>query len=72
MPSFYCRASVAEECITTFNELKLNKKLKYIIYKLDENMKEIIVDEASADGEWENFREKLVNAKTTSKTVRST
>jgi cofilin len=64
------RASVAAECITTFNDLKLNKKYKYIIYKLSDNNREIVVDEASNDGDWENFREKLVNAQTKNRNVR--
>lgn len=55
--------TVAPECITAFNELKLSKKLKYIIYKLSDDYKEIVVEEKSDDGDWETFREKLVNAK---------
>jgi len=55
-------ASVSPECISKFNELKLNKKIKYIIYKLDDQYKEIVIDEASEDGNWDNFREKLINA----------
>lgn len=58
------RASVSAECVTTFNDLKLQKKLKYIIYKLSDDNKEIIVEESSEDPEWDHFREKLINAKT--------
>jgi len=61
-------AQVSAECITKFNELKLNKKIKFIIYKLDDNYKEIIVDEASENGDWEVFREKLITAQSKSKT----
>jgi cofilin len=57
-------ATVTQECITAYNELKLNKKYKYIIYKLSDNFKEIVVEEASEDKDWDNFREKLVNATT--------
>lgn len=49
--------------MTKFNELKLNKKIKYIIFKLTDDYKEIVVEEASEDADWDNFREKLVNAK---------
>jgi hypothetical protein len=49
--------------VSAFNELKLSKKLKYIIYKLSDDYKEIVVEDKSDDGNWENFREKLVNAK---------
>lgn len=64
------RATVSPECVTAFNDLKLAKKYKYIIYKLSDNNREIVVEEASEDGEWDNFREKLVNAQTKSKSVR--
>jgi spore cortex formation protein SpoVR/YcgB (stage V sporulation) len=63
------RASVSQECITAYNELKLSKKFKYIIFKLSDDNKEIVVEEASDDKDWENFREKLINATTKSKTV---
>lgn len=60
-------ATVSQECVTAYNDLKLSKKYKYIIYKLSDDNKQIVVDEASADKDWENFREKLVNATTKSK-----
>ncbi|OIW27465.1 cofilin/tropomyosin-type actin-binding protein, partial [Coniochaeta ligniaria NRRL 30616] len=50
---------VSQECVTAYNELKLSKKYKYIIYKLSDDNKQIVVDEASNDKDWENFREKL-------------
>lgn len=61
-------ASVSQECVSAYNDLKLNKKYKYIIFKLSDDNKEIVVEEASDDKDWENFREKLVNATTKSKT----
>ncbi|KAJ2971641.1 hypothetical protein NQ176_g7591 [Zarea fungicola] len=61
------KAVVAQECITAYNDLKLSKKFKYIIYKLSDDNKEIVVEEASADKDWDNFREKLINAKSKSK-----
>jgi cofilin len=63
-------ANVSQECITAFNELKLNKKYKYIIYKLSDDYKEIVVEEASDDKDWDNFREKLNSATSKSKSVR--
>ena len=54
---------MSDECITKFNEMKLGKSIKYIIYKLSDDYKQIVVEEASSDGDWEVFREKLVNAK---------
>jgi len=59
---------VAPECITKFNELKLNKKLKFIIYKLSDDYKQIVIEEESENGDWEYFREKLINAQSKSKT----
>ncbi|KAK1459429.1 cofilin/tropomyosin-type actin-binding protein [Colletotrichum paranaense] len=66
-PIFPTRAQVSQECITAYNELKLSKKYKYIIYKLSDDNKEIVVEEASADKDYDNFREKLINAQTKSK-----
>jgi len=60
--------SVAPDCITKFNELKLNKKLKFIIYKLSDDYKEIVIEETSDNGDWDVFREKLLNAQSKSKT----
>jgi hypothetical protein len=62
---------VSPECIAKFNELKLNKKLKFIIYKLSDDYKEIVVEETSENGDWDVFREKLLSAQSKSKTVRS-
>jgi spore cortex formation protein SpoVR/YcgB (stage V sporulation) len=55
-------ATVSQECISTYNDLKLSKKFKYIIFKLSDDNKQIVVEEASQDKDWENFREKLINA----------
>lgn len=68
-PSSRCRATVAQECITAYNDLKLNKKYKFIIFKLSDDNKQIVVEDASDEGDWEVFREKLMNATTKSKTV---
>jgi len=59
---------VSPECIAKFNELKLNKKLKFIIYKLSDDYKEIVVEETSENGDWDVFREKLLSAQSKSKT----
>jgi cofilin len=61
-------ASASPECIESFNALKLTKKFKYIIYKLSDDNKEIVVEEASDDTDYEIFREKLINATSKSKT----
>jgi hypothetical protein len=59
--------SVSPECVSTFNELKLGKSVKYIIYKLSDDNKEVVVEETSHEADWEVFREKLINAKTKDK-----
>lgn len=64
------RATVNAECVTAYNDLKLNKKYKYVIYKLSDDNKEIVVDSTSEDApDYEQFREKLINAQSKSKTV---
>lgn len=56
--------------MTAYNDLKLNKKYKYVVYKLSDDNKEIVVESTSEDGpEYEDFREKLINATSKSKTV---
>jgi hypothetical protein len=60
---FY-RLSVDPDCIEAFNDLKLGKKgTKYIIYKISDNMQEIVVDEVGTESEYDIFREKLQSAK---------
>ncbi|KAI0004826.1 hypothetical protein F4779DRAFT_599277 [Xylariaceae sp. FL0662B] len=60
-------ATVSQDCITAFNDLKLAKKYKYIIMKLSDDLREVVVEETSDVKDWEAFREKLVQAKTKSK-----
>jgi len=56
--------TVAPECVTAFNELKLGKgTIKYIIYKLSDDYRQIVVEDKSADGDWESFQNKLMEAK---------
>lgn len=64
-------ASASQECVTAYNELKLNKKYKYIIYKLNDKHTEIVIENASTEGDWEVFRNQLINATTKTRTVRA-
>lgn len=59
--------SLRPECVNSFNELKLGKELKYIIYKLSDDNKEIVVEETSNEKDWEVFRKALLSAKTKDK-----
>lgn len=49
--------------------MKLSKKHKFIIFKLSDDNRQIVVEEASPEKDWEVFREKLINATTKTKTV---
>ena len=63
-----CRTAVAPECIQTYNDLKLGRgTVKYVIYKLSDDFKEIVVEDQSNDPEYENFKEKLISSKTKDK-----
>jgi len=60
-------AAVAPECIDKFNELKLGKSIRFIIYKLSDDYKQIVVEEASSEPDWDIFREKLISAQSKNK-----
>ncbi|KAK6436309.1 hypothetical protein LTR95_007495 [Oleoguttula sp. CCFEE 5521] len=51
--------SVSPDCIQQFNDLKLKKETKWIIYALSDDYKEIVVEETSTDPDYSKFREKL-------------
>ncbi|KPM37202.1 hypothetical protein AK830_g9343 [Neonectria ditissima] len=55
-------ATVSQACITAYSELKLGKTLKYIIFKLSDNYKEIEVEHSSESKDYEEFRDLLINA----------
>ncbi|AOA60787.1 GQ67_02162T0 [Komagataella phaffii] len=45
--------------MTAFNDLKLGKKHKYVIYKINDSKTEIIVDKISSDESYDAFLEAL-------------
>lgn len=47
--------------------MKLGKDVKWIIFKISDDGKEIVVEEASTDKDYNTFRDKLVNAKSKNK-----
>lgn len=51
--------AVADESLTAFNELKLGKKSKFIIYTLNDKKTEIVVKETSSDPDYNKFLESL-------------
>ncbi|KDR83149.1 hypothetical protein GALMADRAFT_238995 [Galerina marginata CBS 339.88] len=46
---------VNELCISTFQELKLKKKYKYIIFTLNSNFTEVIVEKTSSEQDYDAF-----------------
>ncbi|EEP79260.1 conserved hypothetical protein [Uncinocarpus reesii 1704] len=64
LSSLSTKVSIHPDCITAYNELRLGRgKTKFIIFKIADNRREIVVDEASGEPDYEVFREKLENAK---------
>lgn len=56
--------SVNPDCVERFNDLKLGRgQVKYIIYRISDDAKEIIVDDVGNDPDYNIFREKLIAAK---------
>ncbi|KAG2009770.1 actin cross-linking [Coprinopsis cinerea AmutBmut pab1-1] len=50
---------VNESCLTAFQELKLGKKTKFIIYALNKENTEIIVEKTSQSQEYQDFIDAL-------------
>ncbi|KAI0693208.1 hypothetical protein BC835DRAFT_1354443 [Cytidiella melzeri] len=46
---------VNSDCLSAFQELKLGKKHKYIIYSLSPRLDEIVVEKTSTDSNYETF-----------------
>ncbi|KAF5210180.1 cofilin [Clavispora lusitaniae] len=51
--------AVADESLAAFNDLKLGKKFKFIIFALNDKKTEIIVEETSSNEDYDAFLEKL-------------
>lgn len=54
--------AVNPQCLEAFQELKLKKRSKFIIYKLGGDLKEIVVEKTSDNDNWEEFVEGLPEA----------
>lgn len=50
---------VSPECLSTFQELKLGKKVRYIIYGLSADYTEIVVTKSSTDNSYDDFLKQL-------------
>ncbi|OJI98945.1 hypothetical protein ASPVEDRAFT_80574 [Aspergillus versicolor CBS 583.65] len=60
--------TIQDECLTAFNNLRMTggtkgAKPKFIIYKIADNKKEVVVEDVSEDTDYEAFLEKLEAAK---------
>ncbi|KAE8154499.1 hypothetical protein BDV25DRAFT_135934 [Aspergillus avenaceus] len=59
--------SITDECITKFNEFRMSggkgDKIKFIIFKISDNKKEVVIDDVSHDTDYEVFRTKLDEAR---------
>jgi cofilin len=47
--------AVSSDCLETFQQLKLKKKIKYIIFNLNKTMTEIGVEKTSEEKDYEKF-----------------
>jgi len=50
---------LANDCVSTFDELKLGKKLKFIIYKLSDDKKNVVVEQTSESADYDEFLSQL-------------
>ncbi|PPQ80402.1 hypothetical protein CVT25_001715, partial [Psilocybe cyanescens] len=46
---------VNDQCLSTFQDLKLKKKFKYIIFNLNKDITEIVVEKTSEDADYDVF-----------------
>ncbi|KAL6944875.1 cofilin [Hanseniaspora vineae] len=56
---FLSSVAVADKSLAAFNDLKLGKKYKFILYGLNDDKTKIVVKETSTDADYDNFLEKL-------------
>ncbi|EFR00791.1 cofilin [Nannizzia gypsea CBS 118893] len=58
--------TIHPDCISAYEKLRLGKgagRTKYIIFKISDNKKEVVVDEISTNDDYEAFREKIMSSK---------
>ncbi|KAG2231341.1 hypothetical protein BDF21DRAFT_182185 [Thamnidium elegans] len=51
--------AVNSECLELYQDLKIRKKYKYIIFKLSSDNKEIVVEKSATDAEYNDFLSQL-------------
>jgi cofilin/tropomyosin-type actin-binding protein len=58
------RVTINDACINAFNDFRMSRgKTKFIIFKISDNRREIVIDEISQDPDYEVFRSKLEAAR---------
>ncbi|KAJ5745820.1 cofilin [Penicillium odoratum] len=56
--------SITDECITEFNNFRMSHgKTKYIIFKISDDKKTVVVDKVGSEQDYEAFRTELENIK---------
>ncbi|CAO3633492.1 unnamed protein product [Mucor fragilis] len=51
--------AVNDECLSLYQDLKLGKKYKYIIFKLSDDNSEIVVEKKADSGDYDDFLAEL-------------
>jgi cofilin len=52
--------TINDECITAFNDFRMSRgKTKFLIFKIADNRREIVIDEVSQNPDYEAFRSTL-------------
>lgn len=51
--------TVADESLTAFNDLKLGRKYKFVIFTLNDEKTQIVIEQTSTEQEYDAFLEKL-------------
>ncbi|PKY29081.1 hypothetical protein RhiirB3_417674 [Rhizophagus irregularis] len=53
---------LSEECLEFFQDLKLKKKYNYILYKLDDSYKSIVLEKAVEEATYDDFVSELTSS----------
>jgi hypothetical protein len=54
--------SISPECISLTESMRVEKKIKWIVFKINNEGTEVVVEKSSENADWEQFREHLINA----------
>ena len=51
--------AVTDEVVTVFNDIKMGHKHKYAIFRINDDLTEVIIEKTSNDADWSNFTNEL-------------